>query len=80
LDRESREETREQVNDIEVTKRIEATDPGAKIVIVTDYDDSELRRAAMDVGACNYALKDNLPDLVHLLEAIESNRSTRDSK
>ena len=49
--RENREETREQVNDIEVTKRIKAIDPGARIVIVTDYDDGELRRAAMDAGA-----------------------------
>ena len=47
-----------------MTKRIKATDPGAKVVIVTDYDDSELRRAAMDAGACDYALKDKLPDLV----------------
>ena len=68
-----------QVDGIEATKRIKAIDPAAKIVIVTVYDDSELRRAAMDAGACDYALKDNLPDLVPLLEAIERDRY-RDSK
>jgi len=63
-----------QVDGIEATKRIKAMDPAAKIVIVTDYDDSALRRAAMNAGACDYTLKDNLADLVQLLGAIESNR------
>jgi CheY-like chemotaxis protein len=63
-----------QVDGIEATKRIKAMDPAAKIVIVTDYDDGALRRAAMDAGACDYALKDNLADLVQLLGAIESDR------
>jgi CheY-like chemotaxis protein len=64
-----------QVDGIEATRRIRALDPAAKIVIVTDYEDSALRRAAMDAGACDYALKDNLPALVQLLEVIAENSS-----
>jgi len=36
---------------------------------VTDYDDEELRRAAMRAGACVYVLKYNLLALVLLREA-----------
>ena len=34
-----------------------------RIVIVTDYDDAKLRRAARDAGACAYVLKDDLLEL-----------------
>ena len=37
---------------------------------MTDYDDEELRRAAMRAGAWGYVLKKNLA-LVQLLEAME---------
>jgi CheY-like chemotaxis protein len=60
-----------QVDGIQATKQIRAADPAAKIVIVTDYDDSGLREAAMGAGANDYALKDNLQDLVRFLEAMQ---------
>jgi DNA-binding NarL/FixJ family response regulator len=60
-----------EIDGIEATKRIKAADPEAKIVIVTDYDDDALRQAAIRAGACGYALKDNLPELVGLLEAMK---------
>jgi len=60
-----------EVDGIEATKRIKAADPEAKIVIVTDYDDDALRQAAIRAGACGYALKDNLLELVGLLEAMK---------
>lgn len=37
--------------------------PEARIVIVTDYDDAKLRRAAREAGACAYLLKDDLLEL-----------------
>jgi CheY-like chemotaxis protein len=58
---------------IEATRRIIAADPTAKIVIVTDYDDEEFRQTAIQEGACGYALKDNLLDLVRLMEEIAQN-------
>ncbi len=60
-----------QVDGIEATKRIKAVDPSAKIIIVTDYDDEVLRQTAMRVGACGYALKDRLLDLVRMLERMQ---------
>src|SRR5215831_18139922 len=38
---------------IESTKQIRAVHTAARIVIVTDYDDSRLRQAAL-AGACEY--------------------------
>ncbi len=42
--------------------------PHARIVIVTDYDDDELRGAARESGACAYALKNNLMDLEAVIQ------------
>ena len=45
------------------TRQLVQRYPQARIVIVTDYDDDELRSAARESGACAYALKKNLTDL-----------------
>src|SRR5581483_4077938 len=37
--------------------------PDSKIVIVTNYDDENLRKAANQAGACAYVLKENLLEL-----------------
>jgi DNA-binding NarL/FixJ family response regulator len=60
------------VEGIEATREIRITDPAAKFVIVTDYDDNELREAAHAGGASDYTLKDNLPGLIHLLERMST--------
>ncbi len=52
---------------ITATARIKALEPTAKIIIVTDYDQVELREAAQEAGACGYVVKDNLLELVHFL-------------
>ena len=43
------------------TRQIREFHPGARVVIVTDYDDEDLRKAAMEAGARGYVLKQNLP-------------------
>lgn len=45
------------------TARIRDAHPEARVVIVTDYDDAKLRRAARLAGACAYVLKDDLWEL-----------------
>ncbi|MEI9978495.1 MAG: response regulator transcription factor [Edaphobacter sp.] len=45
------------------TKAILGKSPGAKIVIVTDYDIEEIKVAALAAGARGYVLKDNLADV-----------------
>ncbi len=49
------------------TRRIIAACPGAKVMIVTNFDDVHLRNAAQDAGACGYVTKDNLFGLRQLL-------------
>ena len=43
--------------------------PRARIIIVTDYDDDDLRGAALESGACAYALKSNLTDLEAIIQS-----------
>jgi len=61
-----------EMDGIEATRRICQADPNAKIVILTDYDDTELRKAAAAAGVTHYALKDNLPDLIRLIESMRA--------
>ena len=48
------------VNGIAATKAIKSEWPDARILIVTDYDDSSLREAARRAGASDYVLKEDL--------------------
>ena len=50
------------------TRLIKKHHPEACIVILTDYDDDDLRAAAQNAGACRYALKQDLTALERLLE------------
>ncbi|MGE0132058.1 MAG: response regulator transcription factor [Blastocatellales bacterium] len=45
---------------IAATRQIRAADPEAKVIIVTNYDEADLREAARAAGACDYVLKENL--------------------
>jgi DNA-binding NarL/FixJ family response regulator len=49
------------------TRSILAADPGIRIVIVSKYDEPDLRRAAAEVGAVGFVLKDNLNEIRPLL-------------
>jgi len=42
------------------------------LIIVTNYDESDLREAAAGAGACGYVLKKNLLELPSLLERLTS--------
>jgi CheY-like chemotaxis protein len=54
------------------TRQIRNFDPEARVVMVTDYDDEDLRKAASEAGACGYALKQNLTDLSGLIRSLSS--------
>jgi two-component system response regulator DegU len=53
---------------LEATRQIRQFHSAARIVMVTDYDDEELRNAAHAAGACGYALKQNLTELLLLID------------
>lgn len=48
------------VDGITATRHICAADPAAQIIIVTMYDEADLREAAQAAGARGYVLKENL--------------------
>lgn len=56
-----------QLNGLEATRRIVAAYRDARIIIVTNYNDAELRATAQAVGACGYILKDDLSALKQML-------------
>ena len=56
-----------EMDGLEATSRIIAAFPQARIVMVTDHDDSELRGAAQRAGAVHYVSKRHLVDLRLLL-------------
>jgi CheY-like chemotaxis protein len=49
-----------EMDGLAATQQIKAFYPQARIVIVTGYDDVELRAAAQSAGACEYVTKDSL--------------------
>ena len=67
----------EKMDGLEATRQIIAAFPMARIVIVTQYDDLELRQAARKAGAQAYVTKSNLLPLRQLLETdADGRRST----
>jgi DNA-binding NarL/FixJ family response regulator len=55
------------VDGLEATRQIKSVWPDAKIVIVTSYDDDELKQASTEAGACAYVLKEHLFEIRSLL-------------
>ena len=58
-----------EMDGIAATRQIIAAYPNAKILVVTDYDDVELRRAASEAGASSYVTKENLLSILEVLKA-----------
>lgn len=59
------------VDGITATRQITAAYPQARVLIVTDYNDDILRRAATDAGASGYVVKENLLDIADILAKAE---------
>ena len=56
-----------EMDGITATQQIKASYPEANIMIVTDYDDPDLREAARSAGAREYVTKENLLDVRRIL-------------
>ena len=52
-----------EMDGLTATKRIKAAFPEARILVLTQYDEPDMRAAAREAGACGYLLKENLADL-----------------
>jgi len=58
-----------ELDGITATRQITAAYPEAKVVIVSDYNDAELRQAARAAGAAGYVAKENLLDILDIIKA-----------
>jgi CheY-like chemotaxis protein len=61
-----------ELDGIAATIQIKAAHPAAKIIMVTNYDDAELREAARDAGACGYVLKHSLLEVNAVLRSLST--------
>jgi CheY-like chemotaxis protein len=62
----------QRMDGLAATRMLRRANPDAKIVVVTDYDDDDVRRAASEAGASGYILKQNLTELAQLVRSVTS--------
>ncbi len=55
------------VDGITATRQIIEAYPQARVLMVTNYNDDDLRREAQEAGACKYLVKENLLDILDIL-------------
>jgi len=60
----------EYVDGVTATGELQAMYPDARIIIVTDYNDKELREKAKELGAYAYVLKESLHELPVIINSI----------
>jgi CheY-like chemotaxis protein len=61
------------IDGLAATEQIVNAWPGARVLIVTSFNDASLREAARQAGACGYVLKENLLEVRGWLENINLN-------
>lgn len=59
-----------QTDGITASRQLTNAFPAARVLVVTKYDDEEMREEAANAGACGYVLKENLPALRNFLFAV----------
>ncbi len=57
---------------LHATAEIKTQFPDARVVMVSQYDEAELRTEAARAGACSYVLKENLHELPRILAGLEA--------
>ena len=60
------------VDGLTATRQIRSYDPSARIIVVTDYQDEDMKPAALEAGASEYVLKheiSGLPEIIFSLAA-----------
>jgi DNA-binding NarL/FixJ family response regulator len=56
---------------LETTRRVLAANPAARVIVITQFDTPECRRAALRAGACHFFSKNNLIGVLRYLEQQE---------
>ncbi len=70
----------EPMNGLQATAQILGCFPEARIIIVSQYDDPELRAEAARAGACAYVLKENLDQLTAILSGAATSPQNHTSR
>lgn len=60
---------------IAATRQIIRENPQARVVMLTNHNDAFLRQAACEAGACQYVLKENLLDVLDILQPDETEKN-----
>ena len=64
------------LNGVEATRRIQALDPGVKVLALSTYDDQQFVLEMLEAGASGYVLKANVTgELLQAIEAVSRNKS-----
>jgi CheY-like chemotaxis protein len=58
------------VDGLTATRQICAYDPSARVIVVTDYQDEDVKAAALDAGAREYVLKQEISGLPEVLASL----------
>jgi CheY-like chemotaxis protein len=58
------------VDGLTATRQIRGYDPSARIIIVTDYQDEDMKTAALEAGAREYVLKHEISDLPEIASSL----------
>ena len=66
----------EGIDGLEATRRIRASCPAAKVIVVSVYGDRELKDAAEHAGACHFVAKRDLVELLRYMETAECPNAT----
>jgi DNA-binding NarL/FixJ family response regulator len=66
-----------ETNGLTTTRAILDQDPGAKIIVISQYREPVYRQAAEEAGACAFLLKDDLPGLATLLKGESETQQTK---
>ena len=69
-----------EIDGLEAIRQLKSLWADAKILVVTSYDDQEMKEAARTAGASEYVLKDKLLDLRRVLDQGKQIRSREFSK
>ena len=58
------------VDGLAATRLIRGYDPSARIIVVTDYLDEDMKTAALEAGARDYVLKQEISGLPEIVESL----------
>lgn len=67
-------------NGLDATRAILANDPGARILLITTFQDEEYIAGALSLGCRGYILKSNIGGILPALTAVASGQMVFDSK